>query len=429
MKILKSISIIFCSLSFYLFFAFSPVHAGFGVSPGEIYNDHLKPGTHFEQEIFISRSDPDEDLTVLIEPELGPIEKWFQFLPDKKIHFPKGQNRLSLKVLVNIPTDASFEKYSGVIRIKAYNDADNVSGIAVIKGARIEVNMVTTELEVNQLNIKTYNIPDVTTDQSGNQHLVLKTLIENNGNTDISPSQITIDVFDLLQKPVASLKNENTLPPIPANQTKEIEANYSSQLSPGEYFANLKFYLKDKIIREDKIVFKVSQYLPKVQPTAKPLTSPSSGTAKTIAISLTALSLLILTYKIIVRTLAKFIVMFSIVCLAALALSNSLTFKRTSITSPAPTITPVETGQVKGESTAENSATIRSRSQPLTVSNSTSGRYYLYKQPDLSSPRIYSASENERFEVLEENANWYRVLVGETDIDGWLPKSSVKSAN
>ena len=94
--------------------------AGFGVSPGILGKENVKPGQSFEQEIVISRSDADEDYVVLIETELDEMEGWVTFEPGLRIDFPKGENILKVIAKFSIPETASYRSYTGIIRFKAF---------------------------------------------------------------------------------------------------------------------------------------------------------------------------------------------------------------------------------------------------------------------------------------------------------------------
>ena len=72
-NIMKKIGIIqkiLVSIATFLWLG-TPILAGFGVSPTNVYNEFLKPGAKFERVVTLSRSDPYEDLDVIVEPSLG----------------------------------------------------------------------------------------------------------------------------------------------------------------------------------------------------------------------------------------------------------------------------------------------------------------------------------------------------------------------
>ena len=54
-------------------------------------------------------------------------------------------------------------------------------------------------------------------------------------------------------------------------------------------------------------------------------------------------------------------------------------------------------------------------------------KYLVYEYPDTTSSVIYEAAENEKFDVLEENEDWDKVLLPNNDL-GWLQKSIIKSS-
>jgi hypothetical protein len=165
------------------FLMVKPVFAGFGVSPAEIYNDSLKPGAKFEKEIVLSRSDPAENLKVVIETDLGETESWVKFDPGKEFIFPKGQTRKTIKVIVSIPNNAELKNYKGLLRIKASSADSSNSGVSIVQGARMEVTLVTTSINVDILSIKGLNIPDV----DFQKPIKLLVNVYNGGNTENDP--------------------------------------------------------------------------------------------------------------------------------------------------------------------------------------------------------------------------------------------------
>src|SRR3990167_4139586 len=93
---------------FILPFLFSPhkvLASSFGISPVEILVEDLKPGTHIEKTIFASRSDPWEEIDVVIEPALGEMDSWFKFEPGLRFRFPDGENQTPIKVIIDVPKD------------------------------------------------------------------------------------------------------------------------------------------------------------------------------------------------------------------------------------------------------------------------------------------------------------------------------------
>ena len=75
-------------------------------------------------------------------------------------------------------------------------------------------------------------------------------------------------------------------------------------------------------------------------------------------------------------------------------------------------------GWVEGLSTGENDR--------VAVIGETDRAYPVYSEPDSQSRVVYYAKEGEDLRVLEERAQWYRVVLPDST-SGWLSKTSVKS--
>ena len=154
----KIILSIFVVISLLIFLPQS-VHAGFGISPAGITNTSLKKGTQYVQNMIISRSDPDEELIAVIQPDLGEMNGWVTFEPSMNVTLPVGVQRIPIKVIVNVPEDAAIKDYNGVFRILA-SPKEKVKGVSIVRGARVDIKVATTEESIIDLEIRSASIPD-----------------------------------------------------------------------------------------------------------------------------------------------------------------------------------------------------------------------------------------------------------------------------
>lgn len=410
-------------------FVVKPALAGFGVSPAEIYNDSLKPGAKFEKEIVLSRSDANENLKVIIETEMGEAESWIKFDLGKEFVFPKGQQRQIVKATVNVPTNADLKNYKGFIRIKASSMDSSVSGVSIIQGARMEVSFITTSMNVDLLNIKGLNIPDV----DFQKPIKLLLNIQNNGNTKTAPSKVILEVQDLNKNPVATLETTK-LEKIDPNTTKEITAEFENKLNGGEYFGIVKAYLEDKLIRSDRLVFKVGNppegykapTITKVGFFSGLISSIKDNKVEIIFFFLIPLVPIAVGYILHKKSKSKKVKkIFKIATIAYAIIAFTLLFfyhqhRLNDIAHPG------DKGKVEGE-TIEIAPTEVSKPkvQSSLVVDKKASAYPIYRIPDTKSNVVYTATENEKLSVLEEIDGWYRVSTG-NGTGGWLPKSSVK---
>lgn len=404
------------------FVAVKPVFAGFGISPAEIYNDHLKPGAVFEKEIVISRSEANEDLKVVIETELGEAESWIKFEPSKEFVFPKNENRKTIKAIITVPKNAETKNYQGILRIKASSMDSSSSGVSIVQGARMEVTLVTTSLNVNILSVKGTRLPDV----DWQQLLKLYANIENSGNTEIAPEKIILEIQDLNKTPIETLETTK-IDKIGPNTTKEIFVEFENKLAGGEYFGIVKIFSDGREIYSDRLVFRVRNAPPGAN---QQITSTSNNKIIFKHIGYIFLLLIpiiiasILRKKTDKKKLKKayliFIVLYIVVGTVLIYFYHQKL--KTDMAKPG------DIGNVQGETIEITPTKIQSpatnNSSPLVVNQPTAG-YPVYRTPDLKSEVVYTATEGENLPVIDEIEGWFYVSTG-NGTGGWLPKTSVK---
>lgn len=407
------------------FIVVKPVFAGFGISPAEIYNDHLKPGAIFEKEIVISRSEANEDLKVIIETDLGEAESWIKFEPSKDFVFPKGENRKTIKAIINVPKNAETKNYQGVLRIKASSMDPSGSGVSIVQGARMEVTLVTTSLNVNLLNIKGTRIPDT----EWQKDIKLFANIENSGNTQLAPEKIILEIQNLNQG-IIETQEVIKIEKIDPNTTKEISIDFKNNLSAGEYFGIVKIFSDGREIYSNRLVFKIFG-----GPSDGGQTVVSTAKNKIIYkhIGYLFLSVIPVVFLSILRKKTdkkknkKNYLIFIISYLIVATILIFLYHQKLKLDMAK----PGDVGNVQGETTEVTPTVapipVTNNSAPLII-NQESATYPIYRTPDLNSAIIYTAQENETFSVISQIDGWYQVLTG-NGTGGWLPQNSVKKSN
>lgn len=466
--------------------------AGFGISPSDVVNDLLKPGDRYEKRIIISRSDPDEALKGKIETDLPEIESWFTFEPGNEFILPEGESRFPIKVIINVPHDAPYKKYSGALRITGASLDEDKGGVTVVKGAKVQVELATTDIDVTNLVVRALRIQEST----DAQRIVMILNVENIGNVPTAPSRILIDVEDLAGNKVGQYETsglENVEPGV----TKEIEAVFRTDLQPGEYFANTKVYLDQNVLREDKLYFRVVNPSPPAetptQPTMEqelPKTVGIIGMIKNnpteFIIIISGLIIVPLFLLLLYRKrkekgnkdekllyIVIGLLLFAVFVLVALILStakqrdqisgylamlnkNATKEVTVDVTKSIKLSSPNET-EILGQETANNQNETNTNKESEQESNDNQntdsevkgvqttnmdvenptlyvqnpqaqGEYLIYKEPDTSSPVVYKAQDGEAFSVTTEITDWYQVQVG-NNITGWLQKTSIKTTN
>lgn len=419
------------------------VYAGFGISPAGINNEDLKPGTRYVQDMVISRSDPDEDLVAVIQPELGELNNWVTFEPGTRINLPKGEQRVSIRVIINVPADAAIKPYEGIFRILA-TPLGQVKGVSVVKGARVDIDLTTTEESVINLSIRAVSIPDGFEEEN----LILNVTAKNDGNSDTAPTKVELKVSDLLEKELKTLTTYD-VEKVPAYEQSIVKAVFKDHgLVAGEYYGAVTVYNGDTKY-EDRVVFKVlpkkiyqevCEGVPEIVSTNRQIIFYSVVTISSLTYLVMLVKKLKTKDKKNINTLAVGAVVLVVLILLSYLIISRNQFglldrecrqewinQQTETTQP--TVAAINpSSSVQGANTVQLEGKTLNTFGELRVGESTeNGQYRVYREKNLSSSVIYLAKEGENFDVIEEFAEWYRIQLP-NGIDGFLPKVSVKEA-
>ncbi len=447
-----------------LVFFFSPrIASGFGVTPAEINVKNLKAGSHYETEIFVTRpaKEVSENLNVVLEPDLGEMGSWFKFEPGMEFPFPKGENTTKFKVIIDVPKDIDLKTYKGSIVAKGLSDKKASEGVTMIKGAVLQVELTTTNKDLSSLKVLSINAPSI---ESGDPvSLFIK--IENLGNTPAKPDRVDLEIMDLFEKPLESL-SDSSFEVVEPFTTKEIKAEFNSNLDVGQYRIDASVVFKGEEIARQKMVLTVNAKPAKVKEEIFQVQPVSFGLMNWIGLILAFVGLLILTILLFVyfrrkekgesdfeKKISDLVHKNKLLTLLLLVASFLITFvglvlgfspklirqnkvvesevvekeKILSPTlSPSPTtqvqITPTPQKEVKGVSVQ-----LEEKNAPFLVSKpGTPGLYPVYEKPTFTSKIIYEAEDGETFEVIKKEGDWYNIMLYDGSF-GWLHKTSVKS--
>jgi hypothetical protein len=172
--------------------------AGFGISPGIVkINDALR-GSSFEKTFVISRSDPEEDILIIVESE-GEIGNWFQFERGTKFTYPAGEKQFPIKAKVTIPAGTSNGIYKGGVLFKGGKTEIECEGeecegstVAVALAALASVEITVTDKEIKSFRILGAQIKEAIEGKP----LIFSLVLENTGNVKIQPGYLIVDLFD-----------------------------------------------------------------------------------------------------------------------------------------------------------------------------------------------------------------------------------------
>lgn len=410
------------------------VDAGIGISPPTILNQNLKPGAVLEETIVLSQSDPTEELLVTIEPDLGEINNWITFEPSQQFTVPVGQQRYSFKIIVNVPADAELKPYDGYIRIKASPTTEAApGGVAVVKGARMEVNLLTTDLDFTNLVVRKIDLADVPDGES----IALEMLVENNGNVAAAPNRVEIDIQDLNQNSLQILET-NDIENVEPNQTATIFAYLDGYtVKPGEYFAVTKVFLNDDLLREERLVFRIlgEGEVEEIVISQDENTLTDRFGEENLALTFFLIVFLggvsIVFFVLFIKSTKKketlrekeklslgFILAFILLAIVVTVVINyDQIFNYTNDSGAEVELLDEAEADVAGLND-ENIPPLQVKPSADTIT------YNLYADPDESSDIVHVATQGEKFKVLDETEEWYQVRVN-TTVVGWLSKNTV----
>lgn len=230
------------------------VQAGFGVSPPKVLNRHLLPGSHFEQTIYLVRSEPEKDLLATLEIDAPEVESWLTIENGLEFTMPSGVQMFPLKVNVDVPSDAEFKTYSGRIWVKTRAKASEGQGMVSIGlGALITIDLAVSTEEVRGFIFQSFEIPKL---EEGWPIKVLVSL-QNTGNVKDGPSKIVLNVFDQYHSKKLQSSESTDFKQIKPFSTGAITAKFSNKLEVGTYWGDVIVYKDGDIIIAVKTVFHV----------------------------------------------------------------------------------------------------------------------------------------------------------------------------
>ncbi len=256
---LKKYIIIFFLVSSCFNLINSSVYASFGISPADLTYMHLLPGMQFEKDYLLSRTDLGEDAKVVVEVDVEGANDWIEIDPGISFTIPKGQQTEKIKVIVNVPEDVALKNYEGYITVKV-TENKKTSGVSVVGGVGISVNLTTTDLEVKSLLVRKMEIPDV----SQTKPLRLLLTIENQGNKEVAPEKIVFVINNIAGEKV--LESEKTdLGKIKPGKIGELSIDLANDLGKGDYSADVEVVFEGENIGKDKLFFSINEEVENVE--------------------------------------------------------------------------------------------------------------------------------------------------------------------
>ena len=236
----------------------SVAKAGFGISPPDISNSHLVPGSSFEKTIYLIRGEPNEDMMAEVTIDAPEIEGWITIEKGMKFPLPKGIQQFPMKVIIDVPEDADFGNYQGYIRVRALPTGDSPGQVSTVLAGRIDVGLKVSDEGYSEFEVKGVSIPD---SELGSPLTVL-VKIENQGNLKTRPSKIHLDIYDLSHKTLLKSVDIEETTWVEAFETSQVEGEVQVDLELGEYWADVVVYKDGEALGINKVYFQIVEKKP-----------------------------------------------------------------------------------------------------------------------------------------------------------------------
>lgn len=251
------------SFAFVLFFMVGThfSYAGFGVTPPYVRNTSLTRNSTYEQQILLVRGDPNVPLKASIIIDAPEIASWIEIVEGFEFPLPRGEQKVPMTVRVKVPSDADFKSYSGAIRIKtgAADDAVAAGAVNISLGAQIDIQLDVIDKKITDFQIRKIGISDL---NAGHKvgwlyfpgKIRFNMLLENIGNVDVAPSEVSFSIFDATGKvPLEDVRSKRNIEKVAPYANKEITAEIPTRLPAGTYIARYKIYNGEDVKQEGEV--------------------------------------------------------------------------------------------------------------------------------------------------------------------------------
>lgn len=250
----KTIVFLFAALIFFSLHKNLVLAGGFGVSPADIINKNLVPGSSFEEDLILVQNTPDVDLNAVAVIDAGKINDWIKIEGGNNFIIPKGVQQFPIKVDISVPQDAALGEYKGAITINASPAGKQAAGVSVNIGVIAGIDLGITNMKISKFSIQNFRIPDV----AKGSPIKFLVMVKNEGNVENGPTKVGLTFFDQYH---AKQQGQQELPITEKAgpfQIKDISLDFTNNLDVGDHWADVKIYSEDKIIIDSKVIFAVT---------------------------------------------------------------------------------------------------------------------------------------------------------------------------
>lgn len=247
----KVLSLILLSTCLLFLFPYS-TKAGFGITPPRVWNDYLVPGSHFEQTITLTRSNPDSPIKILTEFDAPDIENWIRIDRGREFVYPAGAQQFPITIIVDVPETAGYSTYYGKMTIKTAPLSES-GQVTVALGAVIDFKLRVSGEQFSDFKIRGINIPDLEEEWP----LKFIVILENLGNVKTRPSKVHLEIFDDYHQQKLKSGDITNMTWVDSFKTDNSQGEMAISLAAGQYWADYEVYKDDQMILKEKIRFYV----------------------------------------------------------------------------------------------------------------------------------------------------------------------------
>lgn len=252
-------------VAFFFLLPIPVTHAAFGVSPPFVNAGHLVPGSTYTQTIYLVQDQPDQDLPIQANLQLGaPAKSWVSI--DRGFNFviPEGTNQYPVVITITVPQNASLGVYNGTI---SFDTAPSSAGqVTIALGAQVAINLTVGNNVYENYVVQRITFPDI---YEGQDPLV-DVKFENDGNVPESFDSAVFELYDQYDSVrLAYIEKDDGFPTTPPFTVQDYELTFPIDfyMGVGQYWGVVTFYKNHQVVASQKTVFNVlkSDWLSKTE--------------------------------------------------------------------------------------------------------------------------------------------------------------------
>lgn len=237
-------------------------HAGFGISPSLIQEQRLVPGATLERTFYLIQGTPLQDIDVTFSIESATAASWVSILDveDNTLTIPAGVQQFPVKIQIHVPTDAQENVHRVFIRTNTVPNREE-GQVAIALSSKLEMELTVGDEVYKEFEVRDVRLKDIP--ENGKPTVTAR--IENTGNVPSGPDTATFELFNKFgDVRLAYAQIDGSIEEIPGftEETITLKFPIDIKISLGEYWGTVKLYEDNKLIREEKSVFRVRDDLP-----------------------------------------------------------------------------------------------------------------------------------------------------------------------